>query len=127
MMTRSSTHHMRHRALLQDDGQFVILSLVVVSGIASLAAIAGELAVVKDLHGLVKIGHIWLAGITVLSSGLSFKSCLPFITRTTITWPKAKVDHLDCSFPETINLSTETFSISLLSSELPGKRRMCPS
>lgn len=68
MMTRSSTHHMRHRALLQDDGQLVILSLVVVSGIASLVAIAGELAVVKDLHGLVKIGHICLAGITVLSS-----------------------------------------------------------
>ena len=35
MMTRSSTHHMRHRALLQDDGQLVILFLVVVSGIAT--------------------------------------------------------------------------------------------
>ena len=68
MMTRSSTHHMRHRALLQDDGQLVILFLVVVSGIASLVAIAAELAVVKDLHGLIKIGHICLAGVTVLSS-----------------------------------------------------------
>ena len=68
MMTRSSSHHMRHRAQIQDDGQLVILLLVVVSSIASLAAIAGELAVVKDMHGWIKIGHICLAGITVLSS-----------------------------------------------------------
>lgn len=68
MMTRSSSHHMRHRAQLQDDGQFVILILVVISSIASLVAIAGELAVVKDMHGLVKIGHVCLAGLTVLSS-----------------------------------------------------------
>ena len=47
MMIRSSSNHMRHRAQLQDDGQLVILSLVVVATIASLAAIAGELAVVR--------------------------------------------------------------------------------
>lgn len=68
MMIRSSSHHMRHRAQIQDDGQLVILLLVVVSSIASLVAIAGELAVAKDLHGLIKVGHIGLAGITVLSS-----------------------------------------------------------
>ena len=68
MMTRSSSHQMRRRAQLQDDGQFVILVLVVISSIASLAAIAGELAVVKDMHGLIKIAHVCLAGVTVLSS-----------------------------------------------------------
>lgn len=68
MMLRSSHHHMRHRAQLQDDGQLVILLLVVVSTIASLAAIAGELAVVKDMHGLLRIEHVALAGMTVLSS-----------------------------------------------------------
>jgi len=68
MMIRSSSHHMRHRAQLQDDGQLVILSLVVVSTIASLAAIAGELVVVKDMHGFIKGAHIALAGVTVLSS-----------------------------------------------------------
>ena len=68
MMIRSSSHHMRHRAQLQDDGQRVILSLVVVATIASLAAIAGELAVVKDMHGFVKSAHVALAGITVLTS-----------------------------------------------------------
>ena len=46
----------------------MILSLVVVATIASLAAIAGELAVVKDMHGFVKSAHVALAGITVLTS-----------------------------------------------------------
>ena len=68
MMIRSSSHHMRHRAQLQDDGQLVILALVVVSTIASLAAIASELVVVKDMHGFIKSAHIALAGATVLSS-----------------------------------------------------------
>ena len=68
MMIRSSSNHMRHRAQLQDDGQLVILSLVVVATIASLAAIAGELAVVKDMHGVIKGAHIALAGLTVLTS-----------------------------------------------------------
>jgi len=68
MMVRSSSHHMRHRAQLQDDGQLAILVLVVVSAVASLAAIAGELAVVKDMHGFLKTAHIALAGITVLTS-----------------------------------------------------------
>jgi len=68
MMSRSSQQHMRYRAQLQDEGQRVILMLVVVAGVASLAAIAGELAVVKDMHGLAKAAHIALAGLTVMSS-----------------------------------------------------------
>ena len=68
MMIRSSSHHMRHRAQLQDDGQRTILALVVVATIASLAAIGGELAVVKDMHGFNKGAHIALAGVTVLTS-----------------------------------------------------------
>lgn len=68
MMIRSSSHHMRRRAQLQDDGQLVILALVAVATVASLAAIAGELAVVKDMHGFIRIAHVALAGVTVLSS-----------------------------------------------------------
>jgi uncharacterized membrane protein len=68
MMVRSSDHHMRHRAQLQDDGQLVVLALVVVASVASLVAIAAELAVVKDMHGLLKAAHIALAGTTVLTS-----------------------------------------------------------
>lgn len=68
MMTRSSQNHMQHRAQLQDDGQIALLILVVVSGIASLVAIAAELAVVKEMHGVLKFAHISLAGLTVISS-----------------------------------------------------------
>lgn len=68
MMIRSSDHHMRHRAQLQDDGQITILVLVVIASILSLVAIAAELAVVKDMHGILRIAHISLAGCTVLSS-----------------------------------------------------------
>ena len=75
MMIRSSHHHMRHRAQLQDDGQLVILTLVVVAAVASLAAIAGELVVVKDMHGLIKTAHIALAGMTVLCERLAVPPC----------------------------------------------------
>lgn len=68
MMMRSSQQNMRHRALLQDDGKWVLLILVMVTSLASLAAIAAELAVVKDLHGTIRLAHISLAGLTVLSS-----------------------------------------------------------
>jgi uncharacterized membrane protein len=68
MMVRSSQARMRQRAQLQDEGQRVILVLVVLSAAASLAAIGGELAVVKDMPGIAKVAHISLAGVTVLSS-----------------------------------------------------------
>ena len=68
MMVRSSHEHMRHRAQLQDDGAIAILGLVTVAAVMSLAAIAGELAIVKDLHGWAKQAHVALAGSTVLAS-----------------------------------------------------------
>lgn len=68
MMIRSSQNRVRHRSQIQDDGRLVILVLVVVSVIASLVAIAGELSVVKEMHGLRNTAHIALAGVTVLSS-----------------------------------------------------------
>ena len=68
MMARSNEHHMRHRAQVQDEGQIVILVLVVVSAVASLAAIAGQLTVVKETHGLLKVAHGSLAGMTVVTS-----------------------------------------------------------
>lgn len=68
MMARSTPHRMHYRAQQQDEGQVTILVLVVIAATASLAAIAGELAVVKDMHGFIKFAHIALAGVTVLSS-----------------------------------------------------------
>ncbi|HXR18330.1 MAG TPA: DUF1345 domain-containing protein, partial [Steroidobacteraceae bacterium] len=68
MMLRSSSQKMRYRAQLQDDGQLAILMLACLAAIASLAAIAVELALSKDSHGFLKVAHIALAGCTVLSS-----------------------------------------------------------
>ena len=42
MMIRSTHQHMRHRAQLQDDGQLVILLLVVVASVASLPQSPGN-------------------------------------------------------------------------------------
>jgi uncharacterized membrane protein len=68
MMVHSSERHMRRRAQFQDEGELTILLLTVVAAIASLAAIAGELVLVRDLHGSLKLGHLAVAGVTVLSS-----------------------------------------------------------
>jgi uncharacterized membrane protein len=68
MMIRSSQHHLRHRGQLQDHRQFVILVLVAVATVASLAAIAGQLSIVKEQHGIHRDLHVALAGLTVLSS-----------------------------------------------------------
>ncbi len=68
MMVRSAPHHMRRRAQSQDEGKWVILAMVVVSSVANLAAIAGELVLAKTMEGPPKLAHTALAGFTVLSS-----------------------------------------------------------
>lgn len=68
MMVRSSHDRMRRRALHQDEGQLTILVLVVVTSVASLVAIAGQLTMVREMHGWLRVAHVSLAGVTVLSS-----------------------------------------------------------
>jgi uncharacterized membrane protein len=68
MMSRSSSQKMRYRAQLQDDGRIAVLVLACLAAIASLAAMAGELTISKELHGVPKGAHIALAVCTVLSS-----------------------------------------------------------
>jgi uncharacterized membrane protein len=68
MMAHSSDRHMRQRAQLQDDGKVLILCLAVLATIASLAAIAGELAFVKEMHGFAKGARMALVGCTVMAS-----------------------------------------------------------
>jgi uncharacterized membrane protein len=68
MMVRSSHERIQWRAQIEDEGQYVVLVLVVVAVVASLVAIAGELVVVRELHGGAKGAHIALAALTVLSS-----------------------------------------------------------
>ncbi len=68
MMARSDEADMRERAALLDDGQDVILALSVAAAAASLTAIVGELAVVRDLAGPARVAHIALAGVTVVTA-----------------------------------------------------------
>ena len=59
---------MQGRARAQDDGQIVILVIVIFAAVASLSAIIAELAVAKDLKGTLRYAHVALAVITILSS-----------------------------------------------------------
>ncbi len=68
MMFWTTHEKMRARAIQQDDGKFVVLGMVIVAAIASLGAIVAELAVVKDLHGMLRYTHIALAVLTILST-----------------------------------------------------------
>lgn len=68
MMFGSSHEKMRQRAQQEDEGKYWVLTLVVLSSIASLAAIGAQLAVVKGLHGAERYPHLALAGLTIVSS-----------------------------------------------------------
>jgi len=70
MVARSSPEKIRLRALHQDDGRWTVLVLVVITAMASLLAIVDELSVVKQLNGQVRIGHIVLTALTVVTSWL---------------------------------------------------------
>lgn len=68
MVARSSSEKMRQRAKVEDEGQLVILGLVIAGAVASLAAIVAELAQVNDLGHLAKLARIGLVVATILSS-----------------------------------------------------------
>ncbi len=70
MMARSTMDKMQRRACAQDDGQTVILVLVVFAAVASLSAIIAELSVVKDMKGTLRYAHVALAVFTIVSSWL---------------------------------------------------------
>ena len=65
MMLRSGHDQLQARARQHDEGQWVILLLVVVAALASVVAVAGELALARGLHGSAKLWHVALAGATV--------------------------------------------------------------
>ena len=68
MMARSTTEHMRSRAQTQDEGEYVVLALVICAAVATLGAIGAELFTAKNLQGIDKAGHIALAGLTVFTT-----------------------------------------------------------
>ena len=68
MMFWSSHERMRARALQHDEGNILVLLLVITAALMCIGAIVAELAVVKDLKGELRYAHIALAGLTIISS-----------------------------------------------------------
>lgn len=67
-MGRATTKTIMWRAEVTDEGRFVILILVTLAAIAALAAIFAQLAITKDMKGLIKGLHLGLATLTILTS-----------------------------------------------------------
>lgn len=68
MITRTSHAQMKLRAKKQNEGKYVLLSMVIMAAIMSLGAIILELSIVKELTGFIRTAHIALTIITILSS-----------------------------------------------------------
>lgn len=68
MILNTSHEKMRLRAKIQNEGKYVVLTMVVIAAIVSLGAIVMELGVVKELSGFNRGAHVALAIITILSS-----------------------------------------------------------
>ena len=68
MMVRADALQVRQRGLSEDEGEGLVLALVVAAALAVLLAIGSQLAMVRQLHGLSKSLHIGLAALTMLSA-----------------------------------------------------------
>jgi uncharacterized membrane protein len=67
-MANQSVEAIQQRSSEQDEGQGVILALVLVAAIASVGAVAAELSIAKALHGFAKTLRVALAFGTVAIS-----------------------------------------------------------
>ena len=68
MMMETDHEKMQQRARKQNEGKYVVLTMVVFAAVISLVAIVLELGVVKELSGSIRYAHVALAVITILSS-----------------------------------------------------------
>jgi uncharacterized membrane protein len=68
MMFWSTHERMRARALQHDEGNTIVLLLVITAALMCIGSIVAELAVVKDLKGELRYAHIALAALTIASS-----------------------------------------------------------
>ncbi len=68
MMFWSSHDKMKERAQLEDEGQALILILVIAAVTATLASIVMELATVKGLHGKMLYGRVALSAFSIVTA-----------------------------------------------------------
>ncbi|MFT4096022.1 MAG: DUF1345 domain-containing protein [Rhodoblastus sp.] len=69
-MFNSDHRRIRFQARMMDDGELFILCFTTLAELAAIGAIVAELAVAKDAQGWSKIGHLGLAGATIVLSWL---------------------------------------------------------
>jgi uncharacterized membrane protein len=70
MMLNSQERSMRRRALAQNDGEWLIMALVVLSAVTCLIAVMIELTNAKALNGTARFAHMGHAALTLASSWL---------------------------------------------------------
>ena len=69
LMIKSTSHaQMKLRAKKQNEGKYVVLTMVIIAAIVSLGAIVLELGIVKEISGFIRSAHIALTILTILSS-----------------------------------------------------------
>ena len=68
MIKHTSHAQMKLRAKKQNEGKYVVLTMVVIAAIMSLVAIVLELGIVKEIDGFLRSAHITLTILTILSS-----------------------------------------------------------
>jgi uncharacterized membrane protein len=68
MMFWTSDEQMKKRALKHDTGRYFVLGLVLFSALVCMVGIVFELSLAKDLHGALKLEHIALAVLTVVTA-----------------------------------------------------------
>jgi uncharacterized membrane protein len=66
MMFSSSQQKIRSRARLEDEGQFIILLLVILAVFAALSSVVFELGLVRNLQGPFRYYHLALVGLSIL-------------------------------------------------------------
>jgi uncharacterized membrane protein len=67
-MANKEPRHIAAAAVEQDEGQGVILAIVVLAAVASVVAVGVELSLAKDAHGVEKAARVMLAFLTVAAS-----------------------------------------------------------
>lgn len=68
MISRSTLHHLRLRASLEDDGARIVLLFAVAAGIASVAAIIAEFSGAKNMSPHERELHLGLVALTLICS-----------------------------------------------------------
>ncbi|MBC7741421.1 MAG: DUF1345 domain-containing protein [Bdellovibrionaceae bacterium] len=68
MIWGATKYKIKTRAQIQDEGQFLILFLVIAAVIFALTSIFVELAIVKDSQGSLRYALMLLSGITIVTS-----------------------------------------------------------